>query len=216
MADLQKRPQEKQLIQFWMCMSLEVQRVLEYSLGISPDTDLLEVDLCSGDPVTSAGTQLKIVVLMGVRDEELIKCLILMETWASLKDVLNCCYTNEATQGTASAIHSSPSQLCTISSYKRTKSQTKEDSSHRTSDSGHRENPPTSHPTSVKSGPCQFCEHQHGPGKCPTAEVTCHNCGNTAKCTTKDAQCHFCSKTGHYDKCCRTKMKDNGQGGSSR
>ncbi|KAK7066606.1 hypothetical protein SK128_011988, partial [Halocaridina rubra] len=65
--------------------------------------------------------------------------------------------------------------------------------------SGHRKKPPTSHPTSITSGPCQFSTRQHGPGKSQSAKGTCHNCGcrgywaNTAK----DAQFHFCSKTEH-------------------
>ncbi|KAK7068227.1 hypothetical protein SK128_025383 [Halocaridina rubra] len=144
----------------------DVQKLLEHTLGIPPDTDFMvlevlnqlqsyikglsnkalrrskllctkqadgdpfsdfylrltnlaeEVDQCSGDPLTCAKTQIKMVVLMGFRDEKLIQRLISMDTRASLQVVVNCCHFYEATQSTASAIHSSPSHLCTISSYK--------------------------------------------------------------------------------------------------
>ncbi|KAK7082110.1 hypothetical protein SK128_019222 [Halocaridina rubra] len=143
------------------------------------------------------------VVLMGIRDEELSQRLISRDTRASLQDVVNCCQLNEANQRTASDIHSSKSQLCTISSYKSNKCQMKKDTSHRTSASGYHEKPPTSHSISVTSEYCQFST-RHGPGKCPTAEHL-SQCGyqghwdKVAKCPTKDSQCHFCSKTGHYD-----------------
>ena len=35
-----------------------------------------EVDLCSGDPVTCTETQLKMVILIGVRDKELVQRLL--------------------------------------------------------------------------------------------------------------------------------------------
>ncbi|KAK7084604.1 hypothetical protein SK128_010579 [Halocaridina rubra] len=44
-----------------------------------------------------------------------------------ITDVVNYCHSYEATQSTASAIHSSSSQLSTISSYKKKKHQTKKD-----------------------------------------------------------------------------------------
>ncbi|KAK7007284.1 hypothetical protein SK128_006199, partial [Halocaridina rubra] len=97
----------------------------------------------------------------------------------------------------------------------------KEDTSQRTSSSGHCERLRTSHSTSVTSGPCQFCTFRHGPGNCPATDGTCHNCGhrghwvNPAKCPAKLYPVALCSKTEHYDKCCQTRMKDNGQGGSS-
>ncbi|KAK7076445.1 hypothetical protein SK128_001792 [Halocaridina rubra] len=112
-----------------------------------------EINLCSGDPLTCADTQLDMVLLLELKDEELIQCLISMDTWAALQDVVNCCCMYEVTCSTASAIHSSSSQLSTISSYKINKHQMKKDTSHRPSTSGHRERPTTSHPTSDTSGP---------------------------------------------------------------
>ncbi|KAG0721506.1 hypothetical protein GWK47_046307 [Chionoecetes opilio] len=124
MLDSQRLPRHKQLIQLRMAVSLDVQRILEHTLGIAPDTSLTvtevldtlqshfksqrnealrrrellcckqadgesfpdflvrlknlaeEVDLCTGNAMTCAEIQLKMVLLMGVRDEELIQRLI--------------------------------------------------------------------------------------------------------------------------------------------
>ncbi|KAG0724288.1 hypothetical protein GWK47_040884 [Chionoecetes opilio] len=78
-----------------------------------------EVDLCTGNAMTCAEIQLKMVLLMGVRDEELIQRLISLDTGASLQDVVTCCRSFEATRHTASAIYSSPSQLRAMSTYKK-------------------------------------------------------------------------------------------------
>ncbi|KAG0718950.1 hypothetical protein GWK47_051498 [Chionoecetes opilio] len=47
-----------------------------------------EVDLCTGNAMTCVEIQLKMVLLMGVRDEELIQCLISLDTGASLQDLV--------------------------------------------------------------------------------------------------------------------------------
>ncbi|KAG0711208.1 hypothetical protein GWK47_021100 [Chionoecetes opilio] len=152
--DSQRLPRHKQLIQLRMAVSLDVQRILEHTLGIAPDTSLTvtevldtlqshfksqrnealrrrellcckqadgesfsdffvrlknlaeEVDLCTGNAMTCAEIQLKMVLLMGVRDEELIQRLISLDTGASLQDVVTCCRSFEATRHTASAIYS--------------------------------------------------------------------------------------------------------------
>jgi len=78
-----------------------------------------EVDLCSDDPVTCAEAQLKMILLMGVKDEELVQRLISLHADASLQEMVTCYRSFEATKDAASAIHSSPSQLCAVSSYKR-------------------------------------------------------------------------------------------------
>lgn len=80
-----------------------------------------EVDLCPGHSVTCAGTQLKMVILMGVRDEELIQRLISLDASALLQDIVNHCRSYESTHTTASAIHAFPSQMYVVSSYKHQK-----------------------------------------------------------------------------------------------
>ena len=42
-----------------------------------------EVDLCSGDPVTCAETQLKMVMLIDVRKEEFLQHLISLNAWGT-------------------------------------------------------------------------------------------------------------------------------------
>ncbi|KAG0725740.1 hypothetical protein GWK47_038032 [Chionoecetes opilio] len=76
-------------------------------------------DLCTSNAMTCAEIQGKMVLLMGVRDEELIQRLYPPDTGASLQDVVTCCRSFEATRHTASAIYSSPSQLRVMSTYKK-------------------------------------------------------------------------------------------------
>ena len=222
MFDPQRLSREKQLIQLRMSVSLDVQRILEHTLRIAPDTSLTvneihdelqfhfkgqrnealrcrellrcrqtddesfsdfyvrlkslveEVDLCPGNPVTCTEIQLKMVLLMGVREEELVRRLISLDTGASLQDVVTCCRSFEATQTAASAIHSSPSQLCALSSYKKGKRRDKTTHSSQQASLAHREK--TSEGNSTSSAyPYQFCAHRHGSGKCPAADDTCHN-----------------------------------------
>ncbi|XP_045120473.1 uncharacterized protein LOC123509916 [Portunus trituberculatus] len=248
MIDLQRLPREKQLIQLRMSVSLEVQRTLEHTLGIAPDTLLavdevldvlqshfksqrnealrrrellcckqaVEVDLCSGDPVTCAETQLKMVLLMGIREEELVQRLISMDSGAPLQDLVTCCRSYEAARNTASAIQSSPSQLFSISAYRRGKRRDKATSS--------LQQPPSEQrgkPAAVDvSQPCQCCSRRHSYGQCPAVDSTCSNCGRkghwakTARCPAKDTQCRACKKTGHYDKCCRLTNATHSQNSS--
>ena len=171
-----------------------------------------EVDLCSGNPVTCAEIQLKMILFMGVREEELVHRLISLDTDASLQDVVTCCRSFETTQTAAFANHSSPSQLCVLSSYKD-KCHDKTTHSPQQASSAHREK--TSDGNSTSAYPCQFCAQRHGSGKCTAADGTCHNCGGkghwakTDKCPAKKAICRFCKNAGHYDKHCQSKRTDN-------
>ena len=258
MIDLSNMSKDKQLIQLRTCISLEVQKVLEHTLGIPPDTpltvdqvldrlqdhfknlrneairrrDLLccrqtdgesfsdfyvrlknlaeEVDLCSGGHITCAETQLKMVILMGVRDQELVQRLISLDTTASLQEFVTCCRSFEAARTTASAIHASPSQLRIVSTYKKDQRRRKMASSQQST---------ATQDTSNSS--CQYCNRKHGQGKCPATDSTCTNCGRkghwarTPKCPAKNVQCRNCNKTGHYDRCCKGTRKEKNQVDSS-
>ena len=260
MIDLPKLSPEKQLIQLRMAVSLDVQRILEHTLGIAPDSihpvdevldalqaffrasrnealrrrELLcckqatgeqfsnyyvrvknlsdEVDLCTGDPVTCAETQLKMVLLMGVRDEDLVQRLIALDSSATLQEFVTCCRSYEAARATASAIHSSPSQMCAVSAYKRQKRSEKTRPPQTNAPTTHRDKSPQH-----AAAPCQSCSRQHGQSRCPATDATCLNCGRkghwakTAKCPAKNVQCRYCTITGHYDKCCRKKARDTGR-----
>ncbi|KAG0715833.1 hypothetical protein GWK47_011033 [Chionoecetes opilio] len=193
----QRLPRHKQLIQLRMAVSLDVQRILEHTLGIAPNTSLTvtevldtlqshfrsqrnealrrrkllcckqadgesfsdffvrlknlaeEVDLCTGNAMPCAEIQLKMVLLMGVRDEELIQRLISLDTGASLQDVVTCCRSYEATRHTASAIYSSPSQLRVTSTFKKGRRHDKTPHSPQQPSSGQRVK--TQHRTAVPS-----------------------------------------------------------------
>ena len=57
-----------------------------------------ELDVCLGGSSTCEETQLKMIILMGVRDEKLVEKLIDLESTASLQDVVNTCQSYEATR----------------------------------------------------------------------------------------------------------------------
>ncbi|KAK4313087.1 hypothetical protein Pmani_015541 [Petrolisthes manimaculis] len=140
-----------------MCLTLEPQRILEHTLGISPDTDktvdevldelqehiknsrnealrrrdLLnckqrqgesfsdfyvrirhiseEIEVCPRK--TCEETQLKMVILMGVCDEELVQKLLSLDTTPSLQDIVNTCRAYEATRSATSAIRAPSYQI---------------------------------------------------------------------------------------------------------
>jgi len=165
-----------------------------------------EIDVCPGGSSACEETQHKMIILMGVRDEELIQKLISLDTTASLQDVVNTCRSYEATRKATSAIRAPPSQLCATSTYKKQKGQGKA---------------ATSNPPSKPAVPCQCCARQHtSSDKCPAADSTCNNCGRrghwsrTRNCPAITAQCRFCGRMGHYDQYCKTKNKAAMQGGS--
>lgn len=87
-----------------------------------------EVDLCSCDPVSCAETQVKMVLIMIIR-EELIQRLISMDAGAPLLDLVTCCCSFKAARNTASTIQSLPSQLFSVSAYRRGKRRDKAASS---------------------------------------------------------------------------------------
>ena len=64
------------------------------------------VDICKGQCKDCEETQLKQVILMGVRDSKLVQRLITLAPTSSLDDLVQECYTHEATRSTATAITS--------------------------------------------------------------------------------------------------------------
>ena len=156
-----------------------------------------EVDICPGNSLQCMETQLRTIILMGVRDEELIRKIISLKTPTSLQDVVTTCRSYEATKSATSAVRSPPNQLCAVSAYKQMK---KKGYNERTS------TPSTSTPATV----CQSCARHHGSNKCPAADSTCANCGRrghwakSPKCPAASIKCRLCGRMGHYDKCCRS------------
>ncbi|XP_068224072.1 uncharacterized protein [Palaemon carinicauda] len=255
MVDLSKLPREKQLIQLRMCLTLEMQRILEHTLDIPPNKDktveevldelqdhvkslrnealrrrellsckqfqgesfsefyvLLkhiaeEVDVCPGNSSVCEETQMKMIILMGIRDGELVQKLISLDATASLQEVVNTCRSYEVARKATSAIRAPTSQLRVVSTYKKQKGGGK----------NHSSTPPPK-----PANPCQCCARNHHSSEvCPALESNCKNCGRrghwdrTPKCPANAAQCRVCNRVGHYDKYCKTKRNDSSQGGSS-
>ncbi|XP_050709713.1 uncharacterized protein LOC126994436 [Eriocheir sinensis] len=157
------------------------------------------VDICKSGDNGCEETQLKQVLLMGVRDTELVQELIGTIPTHSLDDVVKQCYAFEAARNTASAIASPSPAVRATSQYKRDKKlkQRKARS-----------------PTPTKEA-CHSSNKSHVKGKCPAADSMCHNCGKrghwarTSRCPAKNASCGKCGITGHYDQHCR-KSKASG------
>ncbi|XP_069993525.1 uncharacterized protein [Penaeus vannamei] len=133
------------------------------------------------------------IILMGIRDEELIQKLICLPSHSPLQDMVKTCKSFEATKSATSDIHAIPNQLCAVSAYQKKKK------------GQYRPNP--SPPISTPRVSCQFCARRHDSGKCPAANSICNNCGRhshwarTSKCPATSIQCRFCNRMGHYEKC---------------
>ena len=138
------------------------------------------------------------VLLMGVRDEELTQKIIALDSTTPLQAVVNVCRAHEATRTATSAIRAPTASIAKISKYRQDKG---------------RNHQPTSTPSNTSKA-CQSCNKSHNSAKCPAATSTCKNCGRkghwarTPKCPALKVTCHYCTKTGHYDKCCRKKTGD--------
>ncbi|XP_069978514.1 uncharacterized protein [Penaeus vannamei] len=254
---LHSLPPATQHIYLRTCVSLEVQRLLHYTLAIPPDSsmpvvqvldalqqyfrnsqnealrrrELLsckqtpgepfsafyarmkdladESELCTGDRTTCAATQLKMILLMGVCEEELVQRLVSLDSQASLDDFVTCCRTFESSRAAASAIVAAPSQLNILSSYKRNQHRQK-----MTATTKHTPQRCQSPPLTKDSlASCRSCTHQHAVGHCPAKNSTCPNCGykghwhRTPRCPAKDSECTTCHKQGHFAKCCKSTRK---------
>nr|XP_027213220.1 uncharacterized protein LOC113806302 [Penaeus vannamei] len=254
---LHSLPPITQHIYLRTCVSLEVQRLLHYTLAIPPDSsmpvvqvldalqqyfrnsqnealrrrELLsckqtpgepfsafyarmkdladEVELCTGDRTTCAATQIKMILLLGVREEEFVQCLVSLDSQASLDDFVTCCRTFESSRAAASAIVAAPSQLNILSSYNRNQRRQK-----LTATPKHTPQRCQSPPLTKDSpASCRSCTRQHAVGHCPAKDSTCPNCGykgywhRTPRCPAKDSECTTCHKQGHFVKCCKSTRK---------
>ncbi|XP_064083050.1 uncharacterized protein LOC135199066 [Macrobrachium nipponense] len=166
-----------------------------------------EVDLCPGTAVACEETQLKMIILMGIRDADLVQKLIALDVNSSLQDFITTCRSYEAAKTATSAIRAPTNQLCAVSAYKRSKK----------SSGKHPPSPKPSNPATW----CQYCAHQHDQDKCPAANSTCKSCdrvghwSRTMKCPASKVQCCLCHRIGHFDKCCRENKKNLRQDRSS-
>lgn len=256
MSDLPKLPRPKQLIQLRVCLTLELQRILEHTLQVPPTTDKTvnevldvlqkhfkglrnevlrrkeflsckqfegetcadffirlrrcaeEVPVCPGDPVTCEETQFKMIILMGLRDSDLVQKLLSLDPSLPLQSVMNACHAHEAARRTTSAINNPQQQVKAVSAYQKQKRQKNRDQQ--------QDSPNNS---SAATRLCYSCLSQHEPGQCPARSFTCTNCGKqghkqqSVRCPAWKVQCRLCARAGHFEKCCRasSKKKNGGQ-----
>ncbi|XP_064121783.1 uncharacterized protein LOC135226273 [Macrobrachium nipponense] len=138
-----------------------------------------EVDLCPGTAVACEETQLKMIILMGIRDADLVQKLIALDANSSLQDFITTCRSYEAAKTATSAICAPPNQLCAVSAYKRSKK----------SSGKHPPSPKPSNPATW----CQYCARQHDQDKCPAANSTCKSCDRVGH-WSRTMKCPPCSK----------------------
>lgn len=157
------------------------------------------IEICKGKCKDCEETQLKQVILMGVRDNELVERLIALEPTSTLDVFVEKCYAYEATRTTASAISAPPANVRATSRYKQDKAKL--------------------HKSTVKppDSPCNSCGRLHKDQRCPAAESVCNDCGKkghwakTVRCPAKKATCRICAQAGHFDQCCPTNKRKHPQ-----
>ncbi|KAK8374051.1 hypothetical protein O3P69_007817 [Scylla paramamosain] len=145
-----------------------------------------EIDICPGKSSVCEETQLKSVILMGVRDDELIQRLISLDDKCSLQEMVTACRSYEAARCATSDIRAQPTQstaktaeLCQCCArYHETGAC------------------PAAQVT------CRNCGRQG-------------NFASTVKCPASKAQCRLCSRIGHFDSCCKKVSRQNHKRGST-
>ncbi|KAK8397129.1 hypothetical protein O3P69_004665 [Scylla paramamosain] len=168
-----------------------------------------EIDICPGKSSVCEETQLKSVILMGVRDDELIQRLISLEDKCSLQEMVTACRSYEAARCATSDIRAQPTQVRALTQHQKSKKQKNLDKQ------------PPQQSTAKTAELCQCCARYHETGACPAAQVTCRNCGrqghfaSTVKCPASKAQCRLCSRIGHFDSCCKKVSRQNHKRGST-
>ncbi|XP_063860706.1 uncharacterized protein LOC135101063 [Scylla paramamosain] len=168
-----------------------------------------EIDICPGKSSVCEETQLKSVILMGVRDDELIQRLISLDDKCSLQEMVTACRSYEAARCATSDIRAQPTQVRALTQHQKSKKQKNLDKQ------------PPQQSTAKTAELCQCCARYHETGACPAAQVTCRNCGrqghfaSTVKCPASKAQCRLCSRIGHFDSCCKKVSRQNHKRGST-
>ena len=155
-----------------------------------------DMTVCTGGPVSCRESQIKAILTLGLRDEEMIRRVSELPNGSTLQQARALCETYESAVNTSSAIRTPGAQACAVSTYKKEKHQR-----------ARQDSPPPQgqHPTQ----PCTSCTQSHDEDKCPAANATCRNCGRrghytrTPTCPATSVQCRSCRRVGHYEKCCR-------------
>ena len=175
------KSQRNEAIRRWelfTCKQMEGESFDDFYVKIKRASE--EVDICAGHNGQCEETQLKQVILMGLRDEELVQKLILLDT-AILQGVVTICRSFEAAKTASSAICTPSTAARGVSQYKKVKKKTLKTSS--------------TPSEALSNNHCPSCGRQLDKKKCPTAKAQCLSCGrkghwsHTTQCLAKGAQC---------------------------
>ncbi|XP_076037654.1 uncharacterized protein LOC143023062 [Oratosquilla oratoria] len=134
------------------CRQMEGETFADFYVRLRRSAE--EIDICPGKSPICEETQLKSVIIMGVRDDELIQRLISLDDKCSLQDMVNTCRSYEAARCATSDIRAQPAQVRALTHHQRRKKQK----------SFLRQTP--KQPISKATDPCQCCARHHEPGAC--------------------------------------------------
>ncbi|KAK8372371.1 hypothetical protein O3P69_020950 [Scylla paramamosain] len=193
--------------ELFSCRQMEAETFADFYVRLRRRAE--EIDICPGKSSVCEETQLKSVILMGVRDDELIQRLISLDDKCSLQEMVTACRSYEAARCATSDIRAQPTQVRALTPHQKSKKQKNLDKQ------------PPQQSTAKTAELCQCCARYHETGACPAAQVTCRNCGrqgnfaSTVKCPASKAQCRLCSRIGHFDSCCKKVSRQNHKRGST-
>ncbi|MPC57133.1 hypothetical protein E2C01_051107 [Portunus trituberculatus] len=109
--------------ELFSCRQAVGEKFDEYYVRVKGLADAL--DVCKGQDDTCYEMQIKQVIMMGVRDEQLIQELIPNIPTLSLDEIVQQCYAFEVAHTTASVIASHEKMICVTSQYKANKKKQK-------------------------------------------------------------------------------------------
>ncbi|XP_076044716.1 uncharacterized protein LOC143027329 [Oratosquilla oratoria] len=138
-----------------------------------------EFDLCAVGGAACAEAQMKTIVFMGVRDEDLAQRISSLPTTATLQEVVTHCRSHESARESVSGRQDDP-QVRAVSAYK---------SAQRPA----RASPPQP-PPAPSSRPGDTCPNCGTKGHRP----------HTRPCPARNARCRVCGTTGHWEKYCKS------------
>ncbi|XP_076032421.1 uncharacterized protein LOC143020148 [Oratosquilla oratoria] len=138
-----------------------------------------ELDLCAVGAAACAEAQMKTIILMGVRDEDLAQRISSLPTTATLQEVVTHCRSHESARETVSGRQDNP-QVRAVSAYKSVQRQA-------------RASPPQPLPA-PSSRPGDTCPNCGSKGHRP----------HTRQCPARNPRCRVCRTKGHWEKYCKS------------
>lgn len=104
-------------VELFSCKQMTGESFNDFFLRLKTAAEVVEI--CKEQCKDCEETQLKQVILMGVRDNELVQHIIPLASTCSLDDFVEKCYSYEASRTIASAITAPPTSVRATSRYKK-------------------------------------------------------------------------------------------------